>query len=280
MIDKIVKVFENNYVLALMYVVLCFLIVKLVDKIFKRIISHKEDSIKLQFLSGIIKIAIIIFFLFRIAALSTLLSSFSNTILMSSSLIVVVLGFIFQEGLSNIIHGFIITVFRPFKVGDRVEINNGTERLTGYVREVTLRHTVITGVIDNAEYIIPNSVLDNCVIRNLTTVGNNKYPLKVSITYNDAADENKLRLAKSIFSAAVLDNDLTRNSVVNDDGELNVKIDMSESSVDLTVFVETRTAEENFLAATQIKEKILKEFPEAGITFAYNHLEISGRLDT
>ena len=55
---------------------------------------------------------------------------------------------------------------------------------------------------------------------------------------------------------------------------------MSESSVDLTVFVETRTAEENFLAATQIKEKILKEFPEAGITFAYNHLEISGRLDT
>ena len=147
MIDKIVKVFENNYVLALMYVVLCFLIVKLVDKIFKRIISHKEDSIKLQFLSGIIKIAIIIFFLFRIAALSTLLSSFSNTILMSSSLIVVVLGFIFQEGLSNIIHGFIITVFRPFKVGDRVEINNGPERLTGYVREVTLRHTVITGVI-------------------------------------------------------------------------------------------------------------------------------------
>ena len=108
MIDKIVKVFENNYVLALMYVVLCFLIVKLVDKIFKRIISHKEDSIKLQFLSGIIKIAIIIFFLFRIAALSTILSSFSNTILMSSSLIVVVLGFIFQEGLSNIIHGFII----------------------------------------------------------------------------------------------------------------------------------------------------------------------------
>lgn len=280
MIDKIVKVFENNYVLALMYVVLCFLIVKLVDKVFKRIISHKEDSIKLQFLSGIIKIAIIIFFLFRIAALSTLLSSFSNTILMSSSLIVVVLGFIFQEGLSNIIHGFIITVFRPFKVGDRVEINNGTERLTGYVREVTLRHTVITGVIDNAEYIIPNSVLDNCVIRNLTTVGNNKYPLKVSITYKDAADENKLRLAKSIFSAAVLDNDLTRNSVVNDDGELNVKIDMSESSVDLTVFVETRTAEENFLAATQIKEKILREFPEAGITFAYNHLEISGRLDT
>lgn len=280
MLDKILKVFENNYVLALTYVVLCFLIVKLVDRIFKRIISHREDSIKLQFLSGVIKIVIVIFFLFRIGALSKALTSFSNTILMSSSLIVVVLGFIFQEGLSNIIHGFIITMFRPFKVGDRVEINNGNERLTGYVREVSLRHTVITGVVDNAEYIIPNSVLDNCVIRNLTTVGNNKYPLKVSITYKDAADEMKLRLAKSIFSAAVLDNDLTRNSVVNDDGELNVKIDLSESSVDLTVFVETRTAEDNFLAATQIKEKLLKEFPEAGITFAYNHLEISGRLET
>ena len=280
MLERIIKVFENNYVLALVYVVLCILIVKLVDKIFKRIISHREDSIKLQFMNGVIKIVCIIFFLFRIGALSKTLTSFSNTILMSSSLIVVVLGFIFQEGLSNIIHGFIITMFRPFKVGDRVEINNGTERLTGYVREVSLRHTVITGVVDNAEYIIPNSVLDNCVIRNLTTVGNNKYPLKVSITYKDAADEMKLRLAKSIFSAAVLDNDLTRNSVVNDDGELSVKIDLSESSVDLTVFVETRTAEDNFLAATQIKEKLLKEFSKAGITFAYNHLEISGRLET
>ena len=37
MLDKILKVFENNYVLALTYVVLCFLIVKLVDRIFKRI---------------------------------------------------------------------------------------------------------------------------------------------------------------------------------------------------------------------------------------------------
>ena len=280
MLDKILKVFENHYVLAMMYVVLCFLVVKLVDRIFKRLISHREESIKLQFLNGIIKIAVLAFFLFRIAALSSVLTSFSNTILMSSSLLVVVMGFIFQEGLSNIIHGFILTMFRPFKVGDRVEINNGAERLTGYVKEVSLRHTVITGVIDNAEYIIPNSVLDNCVIRNLTTVGNNKYPLKVSIQYKDAEDEKKLNLAKHILSSIVLDNDLTRNAVVNEDGDLNVKIDLSESSVDLTVFVETRTAEDNFLAATQIKEKVLKEFPEAGIHFAFKHLEISGRLDT
>ena len=122
MLDKILKVFENHYVLAMMYVVLCFLVVKLVDRIFKRLISHREESIKLQFLNGIIKIAVLAFFLFRIAALSSVLTSFSNTILMSSSLLVVVMGFIFQEGLSNIVHGFFLSAFQPFTIGDRISV--------------------------------------------------------------------------------------------------------------------------------------------------------------
>ena len=272
---------KNKYFIALIYISVCFVVIKILDAIFARIIKKSSgDGIKFQFMNGIIKGLVIIFFLFRVAALSPVLSSFSNTILMSSSLIVVVLGFIFQEGLSNIIHGLILTIFKPFKLGDRVEINVGGDRLTGYVKSMTLRHTVITGIIDNAESIIPNSVLDKSVIRNLTTEDqNNKYPLKVSITYSDATNPNKLAMAKHIFSNAVLENPLTVDTRPDKNKDYNIKIDLSESSVDLTIFVETDTAEQNFLAATQIKERLLKDYPAAGIGFAYNHLEISGKLE-
>lgn len=275
------EILKNKYVIALIYILVCFMLIKILNAVFAKIIKKSNsDGIKFQFLNGVIKIAIIIFFLFRIAALSPVLSSFSNTILMSSSLIVVVLGFIFQEGLSNIIHGFIITIFKPFKLGDRVEINVGGDRLTGYVKAMTLRHTIITGIIDNAESIIPNALLDSSVIRNLTTEDmNNKYPLKVSITYTDASDPRKLATAKHLFSKAVEENPLTADARADKNGDYPVKIDLSESSVDLTIFVETDTAERNFLAATQIKERLLCDFPAAGIHFAYNHLEISGKID-
>ena len=278
-IDELMK---NKYFVALLYVSVCFILVKILNVVFAKIIrKSNSDGIKFQFLKGVIKTIVIIFFMFRIAALSNVLSSFSNTILMSSSLIVVVLGFIFQEGLSNIIHGFILTIFKPFKLGDRVEINVGGDRLTGYVKAMTLRHTMILGIIDNAESIIPNSLLDNSVIRNLTTdYQNNKYPLKVSITYDDATDPTKLAVAKHLFSNAVLENPLTKDARIDKNQDYNIKIDLSESSVDLTIFVETSTAEENFLAATQIKERLLNDYPKAGISFAYNHLEISGKINS
>ena len=105
------EIMKNKYVVALIYILICFMLIRILNAVFAKIIKKSNsDGIKFQFLNGVIKVAVIIFFLFRIAALSPVLSSFSNTILMSSSLIVVVLGFIFQEGLSNIIHGFIITI--------------------------------------------------------------------------------------------------------------------------------------------------------------------------
>lgn len=133
---------------------------------------------------------------------------------MSSSLLVVVLGFVFQEGLSNIIHGFIITVFKPFDIGNRVEITVNGEHISGYVKSMTLRHTVVVSIIDNAEYTIPNSQLDNANIKNLTTQDMpNRFPLTVSITYEDAQDTEKLQRAKKIFSNLVLENERTINKV-------------------------------------------------------------------
>ena len=270
---------ENKVVLSLIYIVICLILIKILDGITKLIRKKKDNSIKVAFTKGVLEFLLIIFTLIKIGQMSNVMSRFASTILMSSSLLVVVLGFVFQEGLSNIIHGFIITVFKPFDIGNRVEITVNGEHISGYVKSMTLRHTVVVSIIDNAEYTIPNSQLDNANIKNLTTQDMpNRFPLTVSITYEDAQDTEKLQRAKKIFSNLVLENERTINKAAKQGDDLFVKVDLADSAVTLTCFIETHTAEANFTACSEIKERLLEEYKKADIEFAYNHLQLTGSV--
>lgn len=277
--EFIAELLENKVVLSLIYIVICLILIKILDGITKLIRKKKDNSIKVAFTKGVLEFLLIIFTLIKIGQMSNVMSRFASTILMSSSLLVVVLGFVFQEGLSNIIHGFIITVFKPFDIGNRVEITVNGEHISGYVKSMTLRHTVVVSIIDNAEYTIPNSQLDNANIKNLTTQDMpNRFPLTVSITYEDAQDTEKLQRAKKIFSNLVLENERTINKTAKQGDDLFVKVDLADSAVTLTCFIETHTAEANFTACSEIKERLLEEYKKADIEFAYNHLQLTGSV--
>ena len=281
--DKFLDFIKNedyrHAIIAVLLIILGLLIVKVIGLIFKHMKVKKGNSIQMSFIKGLLQAAVIIVVVIGVGSMSKTLQSFANTILMSSSLIVVVLGFVFQEGLSNIIHGFIITLFKPFNVGDRIEVGVDGEKLTGYVETMSLRHTVVRNIIDNAECIIPNSVMDKATVRNLTTVNKmNRYPLKVAIPYAVAKDQEKYQLAKDILSAAILANTHTVRKPKQKD-PLFIKVDLGESSVNLTCFVETNTAEENFVACSEISEEIIRKFSENNIDFAFNHMELSGTVN-
>lgn len=280
--DTLKELFQNKVFLAFLDVLICLVILRLINLLFQGMEKKKgRVGVKFSFMKGVLEAVTIIYTVLRIATLSDMMSRFANTILMSSSLLVVVLGFVFQEGLSNIIHGFIITIFKPFDIGDRVEIDLSGGQISGYVKDITLRHTVIVSILDNAESIIPNSLLDTSVIRNLTTQDqSNRYPLIVSIPYADAQNEKKLQKAKELISGAILENPLTVDTRKEKDQPLFVKVDLGDSAVTLTCFIDTKTAEDNFTACSQIKEVLLQRFAEAGIDFAYQHLEISGVIHT
>jgi len=277
--EFIAELLENKVVLSLIYIVICLILIKILDGITKLIRKKKDNSIKAAFTKGVLEFLLIIFTLIKIGQMSNVMSKFASTILMSSSLLVVVLGFVFQEGLSNIIHGFIIAVFKPFEIGNRVEITVNGEHISGYVKSMTLRHTVVVSIIDNAEYTIPNSQLDNANIKNLTTQDMpNRFPITVSITYEDAQDTEKLQRAKKIFSNLVLENERTINKAAKQGDDLFVKVDLADSAVTLTCFIETHTAEANFTACSEIKERLLEEYKKADIEFAYNHLQLTGSV--
>ena len=270
---------DHRLLVALIYIVFCWILLKIIDLIYKRAQKVRPKTIQSTFTKGVLQAFIVILTFLRIVSLSTELESLTSTLLMSSSLLVVVLGFIFQEGLSNIVHGMILAIFKPFNIGDRVEITTGNGVISGYVKELTLRHTTIRGLTDQADTIVSNALIDTSTIRNLTVGKDNiRQPLTVSLPYPDAMDASRLDKAKAILREETLNNPRTVDPRSDPEEPVFINVKLADSSVELTVFVYTRTAEDNYYAMSEIQEALLKHFAAEDLEFAYPHLEVTGEI--
>ncbi len=275
-IDTIVTAIKSNGLYYSAVLILILLVaLKLVNVIFDRFRMTNNDSIVTSFAKNCIQALLIITVIIRIGSLSPVLSAFASQILMSSSLIVVVLGFIFQEGLSNIVHGFILMIFKPFKIGDRVKITIDGESITGYVRLIDLRSTIIENALNSSSVIIPNSKMDLCVIDNSYFDHEAVYTdfIYLTLTY-----ESDLDRACRLLSETTANHPLVRaaRQAHGLTDPVSVMItDFEDSGVVLRVSVVTDSVEENFKARCDIRKEIWQIFSnEPSVDFAYPHIQM------
>src|ERR1700735_5517590 len=108
--------------------------------------------------------SIVIFALALIAVLHLLpgLEKVGTTLLASAGVISVIIGVGAQQTFGNLISGIFIFIYKPFKVGEYVELNNGK---SGVVEDINLRFTIIRNE-QNRRMIIPNTLVSNVVIIN------------------------------------------------------------------------------------------------------------------
>ena len=232
-------------------------ILKITGHIFTALKKKKNNSV-MAFLEGIARALIIIAIAVRILNLWSGFSKFSSQILMSSSLLVVVLGFVFQEGLSNIVHGFILLMFKPFDIGDRVRITvDGSE------------------LVSSATVIVPNAKMDTVMIENMHYEGSNYNTglLDFSVTY-----ESNLEKAIRIASDTVAQHPLVKKAR-SDKGETRpvgvIVRDLGDSGIYLRCSVLTHTAEENYQACSDIRLDLYHRFSqEKDVDFAYPHMQL------
>jgi small conductance mechanosensitive channel len=103
----------------------------------------------------------------------------------------VVLGLAAQNTLGNLIAGMTLLLYRPFQVGDRVQVSAPTGLETGVVEVITLGYTILrTG--DNRRIVVPNSAMANQVTVNLTS-GDPRIIVSVPIRVDYSADLEKAR---------------------------------------------------------------------------------------
>ncbi len=82
----------------------------------------------------------------------------------STALIGAVAGFAAQPVISDLFCGLMISTQKPFELGDRIELDDGT---SGIVKDITIRHVVLREM-DTEEIIIPNSRLNAMKIVNMS----------------------------------------------------------------------------------------------------------------
>lgn len=252
--------------------------VKLVDLIFKPF--RRKGGIHISFAKGCIKAFLIITIGMKICSLSSVLSGFTSQILMSSSLIVVVLGFVFQEGLTNIVHGFILSIFKPFQLGDRVQITIDGVTITGYIKSIDLRSTIIQNVANSSNVIVPNSKMDMCVIDNsyFDSESASSNFLDFSVTY-----ESNLEKAIYLTSQEIMAHPYVR--AVREERQMTEPVavlvrDLADSGISLRASVVTKTVEENFAACSDIRRNLVHRFAaEPDVEFAYPHIQVVGDGD-
>lgn len=251
--------------------------IKIVDYIFKKF--RKTGKIAYNFLNTLIKGFIVLVMIFKIGNLSQTFQSMAGSILMSSSLIVAVLAFAFQKSLEDLIAGFMISVFRPFEVGDRINFVN--MKIVGYIEDISLRHTTIR-TFTNSRLIVPNSVMNKEVLENSHIIDPVSGGfLDITIAYTADIDRAMEIIVECVESDEnVLDIRPIKERVGSHFTTVFIN-ELSEYGVNLRVTIWTSNVDVNFETVSRLRKEIVKRFVAEGIEIASlsNNLRIAMEND-
>lgn len=89
------------------------------------------------------------------------------------------IGLALQGSLANIAGGVILLILKPFKIGDYV-ITSGIE---GTIEDIGVFHTRLI-TLDNKRIVIPNSVISNATLTNVSALEERRVDLTFSAAYN------------------------------------------------------------------------------------------------
>lgn len=124
------------------------------------------DRMTVSFLAQFAKISVYLFAFISYAHLVPALARLGTAWLAGVSIISVVVGLAAQSTLGNLIAGISLLLYRPFKIGDRLQVPTPTGVQSGVVESVNLGYTVLR-TEDNHRIVIPNSVMASQTTINL-----------------------------------------------------------------------------------------------------------------
>jgi small conductance mechanosensitive channel len=155
----------------------------------KGLSKARVDETLVKFFGNLAKWAVLIFVLlacFKLVGVE--LVAFVGVIAASAFAI----GLAFQGSLSNFSAGVMLLVFRPFKVGDVVNVAGET----GKVDEIGL-FTTTMDTPDNRRLILPNGAIFGAVIENITHHATRRVDVAVGTDYTADLDQTREVLLKA-----------------------------------------------------------------------------------
>ena len=178
----------------LVAVIIVFILLKFEKKIAARMIK-KFDGINARFTEKLIRFLIIFIATMAVIMGNKITQSFGSSLFQGTAVLAAIAGFAAQPILSNMFCGFMISTTKPFNIGDRIELDDGT---AGIVKDITIRHVVLQG-IDTLKIVIPNSEINNRRITNLSHMTRTRsIHFRYQVGLNTNADDAKRIIREAI----------------------------------------------------------------------------------
>jgi small conductance mechanosensitive channel len=170
-----------------------------------------------------------------------------------------IVGFALQETLANFAAGAMILAYRPFDVGDLVEVAG----VSGKVKDMNLVSTRIL-TPDSQTLVVPNGKIWGDVIRNVTAQPHRRIDMVFGISYEDDIPKAE-RLLEEIVSS---------HAKVLDDPEPVVKVHtLNDSSVDFVVRPWAKT-DDYWDVYWDITREVKLRFDREGISIPYPQRDV------
>ena len=167
------------------------------------------------------------------------------------------LGLAAQDTVANLFGAVSIFLDKPFHIGDRIRV----ETVEGNVEAIGLRSTRVRN-LDGHHVTIPNKLMGNAIITNVTRRPNLKTEMNIAIPYDTPMAKLKqaIKLLEDIYRAHPQTEDLIVSFNKFADSALNVQVVHWWKGSDAKVY---------FAGMQELNLKIKERFDAEGIEFAF-----------
>jgi small conductance mechanosensitive channel len=216
----------------------------------------KVDTILVPFIAGIVHVGLIV--AVGITAVTTLgVPAASFVAVIGAAGLAIALAF--QSTFSNFAAGVMLLTFRPFNVGDFVEVGGSS----GSVKEVGIFTCLLT-TPDNVQIRVPNSSIFGATIKNFSASETRRIDLVVGVGYDDDLG-TAVRTCQDVLAAEA--------RVLGEPESVVAVSEMADSSVNLVVRPWVK-AEDYWSARWDLTRALKENLEAAGCSIPYPQRDV------
>ena len=261
--------------IILIYILLMGL-VYLERRLFNKIIARREkqsiDKTNLIFLKNVV-----IYTTYCIGFLSMFnqipgMQQLSKTLLTGAGILAAAVGFGSQQAISNIVSGIFMVLFKPFRVGDQIELGGESK---GTVVDISLRHTTVKNS-ENRMIIIPNSVLNNQSIINSSIINAATCAfVHVNIGFGSDINHAMAIMQEEAMKHPLLIDNRTEAEKKKGKAQVVVRvIEWTNSSIILRAWAWAANADDAFEIKCDLLQSIKERFDSEGIEIPHPYTNV------
>ncbi len=257
-VPKLVS-FATLVVLALIVWIVGVRVIAFIRKLVKKSLVRHDVEVGIQtFVDGCLKA---ISYIILIACVLRVFGIEATSLAAVVASLGVTAGLALQGSLSNFAGGVLILILKPFVVGDY--IIEDTHKNEGTVFEISIFYTKLK-TIDNKIVVIPNGILANSSLTNVTHADSRLEDFAISISYDD-----DIRTAKKVLMDLA---EKEEKRIPESEPKVFVK-ELGDSSVVLALRFEAKT-EDYWDVRFRMLEEIKYAIEGAGLHIPYPQLDV------